>query len=96
MREFEDSGVDQVVFIQQGGNNRHEHICEALELFAARVMPDFKARHDARVRHKAAELGPFIERALARRTPPPDVGELPVVQPFGRNLASGEGTYTSR
>ena len=30
------AGVDQVAFIQQGGRNRHEHICEALELFAER------------------------------------------------------------
>ncbi len=24
--------------------NKHEHICEALELFAADVMPEFKSR----------------------------------------------------
>ena len=45
---FEEIGVDQTIFIQQGGNNRHEHICESLELFAGRVMPEFKARHEAR------------------------------------------------
>jgi alkanesulfonate monooxygenase SsuD/methylene tetrahydromethanopterin reductase-like flavin-dependent oxidoreductase (luciferase family) len=35
LRKFDGSGVDQVAFIQQGGRNKHEHICEALELFAA-------------------------------------------------------------
>ena len=28
-------GIDQVIFLQQAGRNRHEHICESLELFAA-------------------------------------------------------------
>src|SRR5580704_4984094 len=56
LRKFNDAGVDQVAFIQQGGRNKHEHICEALELFAAEVMPEFKERELARQRHKAAAL----------------------------------------
>jgi len=44
---FEEAGVDQVIFIQQGGRNRHEHICESLELFAEKVMPEFRAREPA-------------------------------------------------
>ncbi len=91
MHQFEEAGVDQTVFIQQGGNNRHEDICAALELFAARVMPEFKDRHAARQRRKAEELAPYVERALARRTPPREAGELPVVQAYGRNLAGGGG-----
>jgi alkanesulfonate monooxygenase SsuD/methylene tetrahydromethanopterin reductase-like flavin-dependent oxidoreductase (luciferase family) len=69
METFEEVGVDQVIFIQQGGNNRHEDICSSLELFAARVMPDFKARHDARARRKADELAPYVEQAMARIPP---------------------------
>src|SRR5439155_455387 len=65
MHQFEEAGVDQTVFIQQGGNNRHEDICASLELFAARVMPEFKERHAARERRKAEELAPHVERALA-------------------------------
>src|SRR5690606_23373841 len=42
LKQVEACGVDQVTFIQQAGRNRHEHICEALELFAAEVMPEFK------------------------------------------------------
>ena len=42
-RRLPDAGVDQVIFLQQAGRNRHEHICESLELFAAEVMPEFKA-----------------------------------------------------
>jgi alkanesulfonate monooxygenase SsuD/methylene tetrahydromethanopterin reductase-like flavin-dependent oxidoreductase (luciferase family) len=67
LREFADAGVDQTVFIQQGGKNRHEHICEALELFAAEVMPEFKAAEAERQAAKDAELAPYIEAALARK-----------------------------
>jgi len=91
MHQFEEAGVDQTVFIQQGGNNRHDDICAALELFTARVMPEFKERHAARQRRKAEELAPYVERALARRTPPREPGELPVVQAYGRDLAGGGG-----
>ena len=38
---FQEAGVDQVIFMQQAGRNRHEHIRESLELFAAEVMPAF-------------------------------------------------------
>ena len=67
LRAYQDAGVDQVVFIQQGGRNRHEHICEALELFAAKVMPTLKADQAARDARKQAELAPFIEAALKRK-----------------------------
>ena len=35
LRKFAESGVEHVAFIQQGGRYRHEHVCEALELFAS-------------------------------------------------------------
>ena len=28
LKGYEDAGVDQVIFVQQSGTNRHEHICE--------------------------------------------------------------------
>src|SRR5690606_15249838 len=46
LRKFVDAGVDQTVFIQQGGKNKHEHICDSLNLFAEKVMPDFKAEEE--------------------------------------------------
>src|SRR5262245_52565462 len=64
---FETAGVDQTIFIQQGGKNRHEDICESLELFARAVMPEFREREATRAAGKAAELAPFIEAALARK-----------------------------
>jgi hypothetical protein len=67
LQDFADAGVDQTVFIQQGGNNKHEHICEALELFAAEVMPEFKAVEAERQASKDAEMAPFIEAAFERK-----------------------------
>ena len=32
-----------MILLNQAGRNRHEHICEALELFATEVMPEFHA-----------------------------------------------------
>ncbi|HLK11097.1 MAG TPA: LLM class flavin-dependent oxidoreductase [Candidatus Binatia bacterium] len=93
LRTFEDAGVDQVVFIQQGGNNRHADICASLELFAARVMPEFKARDAARRAAKAARLAPAIARALERRTVPPPRGDVEPVVPYGRNVETGESYY---
>lgn len=67
IRAFQAAGVDQVIFLQQAGRNRHEDICESLELFAAEVMPEFKAEAEAREAAKARELAPFIEAAMARK-----------------------------
>ena len=64
---FEEAGVDQVIFMQQAGRNKHEEICESLELFAAEVMPEFAARRAEREKKKAEELAPYIEAALKRK-----------------------------
>lgn len=79
---LEDAGVDQVIFLQQAGRNRHGAICEALELFAAKVMPAFKAKVDAREAKKAAELAPYIAAALARKPKMHPLGdhEIPLVK----------------
>jgi alkanesulfonate monooxygenase SsuD/methylene tetrahydromethanopterin reductase-like flavin-dependent oxidoreductase (luciferase family) len=67
LRSFQASGVDQTVFIQQGGNNRHEDICESLELFAREVMPEFKAQEQQRLDAKAKELAPYNAAAFERK-----------------------------
>ena len=41
LARYEAAGVDQVMFVLQAGNNRHEHICESIELFARDVLPRF-------------------------------------------------------
>ncbi len=88
---FEDTGVDQVVFIQQGGNNRHEDICASLELFASRVLPGFKEREHARQRRKAEELAPYVEKAMARRRRVENADSIATVWAYGRNIAEAGG-----
>ena len=68
LRAFQASGIDQVIFMQQAGRNKHADICASLELFAAEVMPEFKAEVTAREAKKAAELAPYIEAALKRKS----------------------------
>jgi alkanesulfonate monooxygenase SsuD/methylene tetrahydromethanopterin reductase-like flavin-dependent oxidoreductase (luciferase family) len=64
---FREAGVDQVIFLQQAGRNQHAHIVESLELFAAEVMPAFKAQAAQREARKAAELAPYLEAAMGRK-----------------------------
>ena len=66
---YEQAGVDQVIFVLQAGRNRHEHICESLELFAKQVMPRFVEQRGQRELDKASRLAPAVEAALARREP---------------------------
>ena len=95
LEAFEATGVDQVVFIQQGGNNRHEDICASLELFAARVMPEFKEREGIRSRRRADELAPFVEKAMARKRRVDAGGTVAEVFAYGRNIAEGGGQYSA-
>jgi alkanesulfonate monooxygenase SsuD/methylene tetrahydromethanopterin reductase-like flavin-dependent oxidoreductase (luciferase family) len=89
LKSFQEAGVDQVIFIQQSGRNRHEHICESLELFAERVLPDFKADAEKRLAAKERELAPYLEKALARKTwmRPLADDEIPELHALGRQIA---------
>jgi len=70
LREFEEAGVDQVVFISQAGNNKHEDICSSLNLFAEKVMPEFKEREQKRAHQKAERIAPILEKAMKRKPEP--------------------------
>ncbi|HHZ07418.1 MAG TPA: LLM class flavin-dependent oxidoreductase [Rhizobiales bacterium] len=103
LKSYADVGIDQMIFIQQSGTNRHEHICEAIELFAREVMPDLKVGEEERVARKNEELAPFIEKALARKPrlaeiapqDVPNVESIGVVleRRSGRDYGSAGGTY---
>ena len=82
IRGFQESGVDQVIFLQQAGFNKHAHICESLELFAAEVMPEFRAQVEEREAKKAKTLRPYVEAAMARKKWLKPLGddEIPVVK----------------
>jgi hypothetical protein len=89
LRTFQDCGVDQTIFIQQGGRNRHDHICESLELFATEVMPEFAAQAAEREKRKQEELAPYVEAAMARKRvmPPLADHEIPVHEAYGNTVA---------
>lgn len=99
-------GIDQMIFIQQCGLNKHEHICEALELFAKEVMPALKEREDERVQRKAEELAPYVEAALARKPMMPELREadIPKIEAIGivlerrtgKDYASAGGTFADQ
>ncbi|MEO5724876.1 MAG: hypothetical protein ABIQ39_10585, partial [Ilumatobacteraceae bacterium] len=61
LRKFAQSNVDQVILLNQAGRNRHEHICEALALFATEVMPEFHALEPEHQRWRQGVLGGEIE-----------------------------------
>ncbi len=92
LRSFADAGVDQVTFIQQGGRNRHDHICEALELFGAEVMPEFKAEEEERERRKMEALAPYLEKAMERKRRMPELSdeEIPSYPALGRQIVATE------
>ncbi|TDD73506.1 LLM class flavin-dependent oxidoreductase [Actinomadura darangshiensis] len=69
VRRYEAVGVDQISFVLQSGPNKHEHICESLELFGEAVLPHFTEGREERDAAKAERLAPAIEAALARREP---------------------------
>ncbi len=70
LRNFEEAGVDQVIFVSQAGNNRHEDICSSLDLFGREVLGDFKEREQKRALEKAERMAPIIERAMQRKRQP--------------------------
>ena len=77
------------MFIQQGGNNRHEHICEALQLFADEVMEPFSSGEEAREKAKAEELAPYIEAAFTRKQYLAELADddIPAFPAYGNTVA---------
>jgi alkanesulfonate monooxygenase SsuD/methylene tetrahydromethanopterin reductase-like flavin-dependent oxidoreductase (luciferase family) len=78
LRGYEAAGIEQVIFVSQAGRNRHEHICESLELFATKVMPDFAEHEAEREKDKLERLAPAMEAALARRSPRRDAPDATI------------------
>ncbi|MCZ6708337.1 MAG: LLM class flavin-dependent oxidoreductase [Chloroflexi bacterium] len=92
LRKFQAAGVDQTVFIQQAGNNQHEHIMEALNLFASDVMPEFKENEAERIAAKEEELAPYVEEAFKRKEVVAEMADedIPVYESYGMTVAESE------
>ena len=97
VRRYEAAGVDQVIFVSQAGRNRHEHICESLELFAGEVMPEFAERAPEREGAKHARLAGSVAAALARRAPARTADPAYVIGPLesGPPAAAAHGRGAS-
>jgi alkanesulfonate monooxygenase SsuD/methylene tetrahydromethanopterin reductase-like flavin-dependent oxidoreductase (luciferase family) len=82
LEEYQQAGVDQIIFMQQSGRNRHDHICESLQLFADEVMGPFAENCESREQAKKEDLAPHIEAALARKKwmQPLDDEDIPIVR----------------
>jgi alkanesulfonate monooxygenase SsuD/methylene tetrahydromethanopterin reductase-like flavin-dependent oxidoreductase (luciferase family) len=70
LARYEAAGVDQVMFVMQAGRNRHEHICESIELFAREILPRFADGREEKELAKADRLAAAVDKALARRAGP--------------------------
>ena len=88
VQRYVDAGVDQVIFVQQAGPNRHEHICESLELFGKKVLPHFTDGREERETAKRERLAEACERALARRAPARTSDPGYVITPRGEPAAA--------
>ncbi|SFQ55824.1 LLM class flavin-dependent oxidoreductase [Amycolatopsis rubida] len=64
---YERAGLDQVIFIQAVGRTRHDHICQALELFGTEIAPAFRERDAGARAGKDDRLAPYVAAAEARR-----------------------------
>ncbi len=95
---LEAAGVDQVIFIQQAGNNQQSHILESLQIFAKELLPAFQAREITHAQRKAAELAPYIAQALSKLPPLPQAVVEPVdaypvlLQKLAAQAAQANGT----
>jgi alkanesulfonate monooxygenase SsuD/methylene tetrahydromethanopterin reductase-like flavin-dependent oxidoreductase (luciferase family) len=88
-----DAGVDQTIFLQQAGRNKHSDICTSLERFASELLPEFTADEQEREAAKAAELAPFIAAALARKPYMPEIADkdIPIVGASVTKAQTGGG-----
>jgi len=93
VRQFQEAGVDQIVLLQQAGRNTTAQICDALQLFADEVLPEFKADVGRREAQKAEELKPYIDAALARKPTmaPLTDEEIPVVKASVKQVEVNRG-----
>ena len=70
---LEEAGVDQVVFIQQAGNNQQAHILESLQIFGQQILPEFKERDAVYQQQKVEDLAPYIDKAHGKIGPMPAI-----------------------
>ncbi|MDN3667763.1 LLM class flavin-dependent oxidoreductase [Echinicola jeungdonensis] len=81
-QSLENAGVDQLILLHQCGRYRHEEICKSLELFAKKVLPEFREREAKREKEKQEELAPFIAEANKKIISHEAMNDLPPVEAY--------------
>ncbi len=66
LRSFEGTGLDQLIFMAQGGKIPHDALCGSYELFAREVMPEFAERERKRAVEKQATVARLTEKISKR------------------------------
>jgi hypothetical protein len=84
LHRFSESKVDSIILLNQAGRNRHEHICESLELFASEVMPEF---HGMEAEHQA-----WKQKVLNREI---ELEEIDTT-PYRERIGVGKGVTIDR
>ena len=79
LRDYEQAGLDQIVFSVESGTISHEEICATLELFAKDVMPAFKQRDEQRASLKYSRDQTLSREVMARKEQPNVVEEIPTI-----------------
>ena len=79
LRDYEQAGLDQIVFSVESGTISHEEICATLELFAKDVMPEFKQREEQRSHLNESLDYTLSQEVMARKEQPDAFEEIPTV-----------------
>lgn len=86
LKEFEEAGVDQVIFLSQAGRISHETLSESIELFGKEVLPEVKERDYRQEKEKAALRSRIAEKAMSRK-------RAPEVPKSGRTIVRAAGHH---
>jgi alkanesulfonate monooxygenase SsuD/methylene tetrahydromethanopterin reductase-like flavin-dependent oxidoreductase (luciferase family) len=85
LRDFEESGVDQVLFLSQAGKIPHEMLMSSIDLFSREVLPEIKERDAKRAAQKAALVERLSEKAMKRKVMPTAPSAPTVVRAAGHH-----------
>jgi alkanesulfonate monooxygenase SsuD/methylene tetrahydromethanopterin reductase-like flavin-dependent oxidoreductase (luciferase family) len=85
LRGFEESGVDQVLFLSQAGKIPHELLMSSIDLFSREVLPEVKERDQKRATEKAGRVAKLNEKLMKRKVMPKRPAAPTVVRAAGHH-----------
>jgi hypothetical protein len=85
LREFEESGIDQVIGVGPVGRIPHELMCSSFWWFSKEVLPEFKERERANSRKQAERRARISEKAMARKPKQEERSVTTVIPSAGRH-----------